>query len=53
MFKWLPCRRETREVTDPEIKRQVDAQQQELKRRIEARIGRDIQYEIEAIRHGH
>lgn len=53
MLKWLPFGRRNEEVTDPAIRREIDEVQQELKRRIEARIGRDIQYEIEAIRHGH
>lgn len=51
MFKWLE--RHNQDLTDPEIRRAIDKEQQELKRRIEARIGRDIQYEIEAIRRGH
>jgi hypothetical protein len=61
MFRWLPCRSRQRQTTDPNVKRAVESAQQELKHRIQASVGRDIQEEIDAIRrqydlearHGH
>lgn len=38
------------DVTDEAVKREIARKQEDLRRRLEERLGRDIQYEIEAIR---
>ena len=51
MFNWLPFRRRSRQLTDPAIKREAVEHDKQVKDRLQAQIGRDIQPDIDRIVH--
>ena len=49
MFRWLPSWRRNRQTTDPTARALIEAEQEELKSRIEAKVGRSIQPDIDRL----